>query len=46
MLGGTLGSLHNLYFIINLVKKMREAILAGTFPTFKKEFLDRYQGEA
>jgi queuine tRNA-ribosyltransferase len=43
MLGGTLGSLHNLYFIINVVKKMREAILAGTFPSFKREFLDKYQ---
>lgn len=42
MLGGTLGSIHNLYFIINLVKKMREAILAGTFPKFKEEFLAKY----
>lgn len=44
MLGGTLGSIHNLYFIINLVKKMREAILAGNFPEFKKEFLQKYAG--
>ncbi len=42
MLGGTLGSIHNLYFIINLVKKMRERILAGTFKEFKKEFLTTY----
>lgn len=42
MLGGTLGSIHNLYFIINLVKKMREHILAGTFPQFKKEYLAKY----
>jgi len=42
MLGGTLGSMHNLYFIINLVKKMREAILDGTFQELKKEFLSRY----
>ncbi len=42
MLGGTLGSIHNLYFIINLVKKIREAILAGKFSEFKKEFLAKY----
>ncbi len=43
MLGGTLGSIHNLYFIINLVKKMREHILEGTFAEFKKEFLAKYR---
>lgn len=42
MLGGTLGSMHNLYFIINLIKRMRESILDETFPEFKKEFLSRY----
>lgn len=44
MLGGTLGSIHNLYFIINLVKKMREHILQGTFLEFKQEFLAKYTG--
>ena len=43
MLGGTLGSIHNLYFIINLVKKMRQAILDNTFETFKIEFLNKYE---
>ena len=43
MLGGTLGSMHNLYFIINLVKRMRAHILDGTFQEFKKEFLERYK---
>ena len=42
MLGGTLGSIHNLYFIINLVKDMREGILHGNFVEFKKEFLSKY----
>ncbi|MBI2674102.1 MAG: tRNA guanosine(34) transglycosylase Tgt [Candidatus Zambryskibacteria bacterium] len=42
MLGGTLGSMHNLYFIINLVKRMREGILNDTFLAFKKEFLKEY----
>ena len=44
MLGGTLGSIHNLYFIINLVRRMRESILGDTFPQFKKEFMLKYQG--
>lgn len=42
MLGGTLGSIHNLYFIINLVKRIREAILNNNFEEFKKEFLNNY----
>ena len=42
MLGGTLGSMHNLYFIINLVKRMRDSILDNTFPEFKKDFLKEY----
>lgn len=42
MLGGTLGSIHNLYFIIDLVKHMRQAILDGNFQEFKKEFLSKY----
>ncbi len=43
MLGGTLGSIHNLYFIINLVKRMRQAILDNTFETFKIGFLKKYE---
>lgn len=46
MLGGTLGSMHNLYFIISLVKEMRGAILDGTFPQFKGKFLDKYESRA
>ncbi len=42
MLAGTLASLHNLYFIINLVDKIRQSILDGNFFEFKKEFLRRY----
>jgi len=42
MLGGTLGSMHNLYFIINLVKRMRGSILDGTFFEFKNSFLSKY----
>ncbi len=42
MFGATLGSIHNLYFINNLVKKMRQAILDGNFEEYKTEFLKKY----
>ena len=44
MLAGTPGSMHNLYFIINLVKKMRASILDDSFHEFKKDFLSNYKG--
>jgi queuine tRNA-ribosyltransferase len=31
MLGGTLGSIHNLYFLVQLAKRSRQALLDGTF---------------
>jgi len=43
MLAGTLASVHNLYFTINLVKKMRQAILDDTFIAFKEDFLRLYK---
>jgi len=43
MLAGTLASIHNLYFIINLVKKIRQSILDDTFYEHKKEFLQNYK---
>ncbi len=42
MLGGTLATVHNLYFTINLVKQMRQAMLDGRFAEFKKGFLSLY----
>jgi len=42
MLAGTLASLHNLYFIVNLVKKIRQSILDDNFYEFQKEFLKKY----
>jgi queuine tRNA-ribosyltransferase len=42
MLAGTLASIHNLYFIVNLVKKIRRSILDDNFYEFKEEFLNRY----
>lgn len=43
MLGPTLGSIHNLYFIVNLVKKIRQSILDGNFTEFKESFLKKYK---
>ena len=42
MLGATLASIHNLYFIIHLVDKMRDAILDGTFSEMRDDFLRHY----
>ena len=39
MLGGTLATIHNLYFIINLVKQIRQSILDEKFFEFKEGFL-------
>lgn len=37
-----LGSIHNLYFIVNLVKRIRESLIDGSFFAFKASFLDTY----
>ena len=42
MEGATLASIHNIYFITNLVSQMRKAILEDKFIEFKKEFLENY----
>jgi queuine tRNA-ribosyltransferase len=42
MLGATLASIHNIYFINKLVVDMRQAILDDRFFEFKKEFLEKY----
>ncbi len=42
ILASVLGSMHNLYFIINLVKEMRGHLLAGTLDAFRDEYLSRY----
>ena len=43
MVGGTLASIHNLYFINKLVADMRESILNDTFHQFKEEFFSTYK---
>lgn len=42
MLGPTLGSIHNLYFIVNLVKNIRQAILDDNFFEYKHNLLKKY----
>ena len=42
ILGYTLVSIHNLYFINEMVDDMREAISSGDFMTYKKGFLGKY----
>jgi len=44
MLGATIASIHNLYFIIALMKNIRQSILEDRFDTFRREFLKKYQG--
>jgi queuine tRNA-ribosyltransferase len=43
MLAGTLASIHNLYFIVNLVKKIRQSIINDNFYEYKEEFLQNYK---
>jgi queuine tRNA-ribosyltransferase len=38
----TLASIHNEYFVVNLVEKIRQSIENGSFAEFKKTFLKRY----
>ena len=40
MLGATLATIHNLYFSVNLVKKIRQSILDDRFFEFKEVFLE------
>ena len=35
-------SLHNLYFLQSFMRRMREAILEGTFPSFYRSVMERY----
>lgn len=43
MMGSILASVHNLYFLIELTRQIRLAILEGRYEVFKKEFLGRYK---
>jgi len=43
LLGLRLATIHNLRFISNLIQKLRNAILDGTFSTLRKDFRAGYQ---
>lgn len=43
-LGMRLATIHNLHFLVDLLRKTREAIEDGIFTSFKKEFLKEYMG--
>ncbi|GIV76019.1 MAG: queuine tRNA-ribosyltransferase [Litorilinea sp.] len=38
-----LGTIHNVYFLMELMRQIRAAIAAGTFADFRAAFLERYQ---
>ena len=37
-----LGSIHNIRFMVRLSSQLREAIIAGTYPEFRDDFMARY----
>ena len=43
MIAATIASLHNLHFIVHLVKDIRQSILEDRFFEFRKETLNRYK---
>ena len=45
MLGATLASIHNLYFVVHLVDSIRESIQNETFFEYKTKYLKRYYGD-
>ena len=42
MLAATLNTLHNLYFYLDTMRRMRKAIEFNSFERFRREFLDAY----
>ena len=45
VLGLRLLSLHNVHFLIALMRRAREAIRAGTFTTWSRDWLERYHAD-
>ncbi|MFW6022774.1 MAG: tRNA guanosine(34) transglycosylase Tgt [Halanaerobiaceae bacterium] len=43
ILGARLTTYHNLYFLINLMEKLRNAITNDEFLTFRRDFYDKYK---
>ncbi|TET14132.1 MAG: tRNA guanosine(34) transglycosylase Tgt [Actinobacteria bacterium] len=45
ILSSVLLTIHNLYFIFNLVKQSRDAIMSGDFESFRLDFINKYKGD-
>jgi queuine tRNA-ribosyltransferase len=45
ILASTLASIHNEFFVINTVDKIRESLENGNFYEYKKDFLNKYYGK-
>jgi queuine tRNA-ribosyltransferase len=45
MLASTLGSIHNVYFLTQLVKEAKKAIREDVFVSFYRDWVKQYQGE-
>ncbi len=43
MLGGILGTIHNLHFLVSLAKEIRNSLFEGNFEQFRDDFLARYR---
>ncbi|MCE5259309.1 MAG: tRNA-guanine transglycosylase, partial [Chloroflexi bacterium] len=43
ILGLRLNTIHNVHFLLELTRDMRVAIAAGTFATFRRDFMARYR---
>ncbi len=43
LLAYRLVSIHNLYFLLNFMRRMRESVLNGTFAAFRENFWSRYR---
>ncbi len=46
ILAARLCSWHNLYFLVNLMKEARKAIIDGRYPRFKRDFFSAYNENA
>jgi queuine tRNA-ribosyltransferase len=42
LLFNTLASIHNVHFLVNLVRNIRNSMLDGSYVNFKNEFLEQY----
>jgi queuine tRNA-ribosyltransferase len=46
ILGLTLASLHNEYFVVNLVDRIRASLIDGSFFDVKQAYVARFEGRS